>query len=214
MDVYHLLEQREAAGRPIRIGLIGAGIYGSMFLAQLRLTPGMKLVGVAKLDIQKAKNRCIKAGWPEESIYIAASTSAINGGSRKNKIALTDDSTRLIEADVDIILEVTGIPEVGTRHAWTALEAGKHVVMVTVEADALVGKALKQLADRNGLVYSLGYGDEPACLCEQVDWVRTAGFEVVSVGECISWKPEKPYFTPETGWKYYGLSEEQVASGD
>jgi len=214
MGVYHLLEQREAAGKPLKIGVIGAGVYGAMFLAQMRLTPGMKLVGVAELDIEKAKNRCIRTGWPEESIYIAASTSAINEGARKNKVALTDDSQRLIEADVDIIMEVTGIPEAGTRHAWDALEAGKHVVMVTVEADALVGKALKQLADKNGLVYSLGYGDEPACLCEQVDWARTAGFEVVSVGKCVGWQPEKVYSTPETGWKFYGLSEEQVASGD
>jgi predicted homoserine dehydrogenase-like protein len=185
-----------------------------MFLAQLRVTSGMKLAGVAELDIEKARKRCIGAGWPEESLFVAASSNAINEGYRKNKIALTDDSTRLIEADVDIIMEVTGIPEAGTRHAWNALQAGKHVVMVTVEADALVGKALKQLADKNGLVYSLGYGDEPACLCEQVDWARTAGFEVVSVGKCVAWKPEKVYSTPDTGWKIHGLSEEQVASGD
>jgi len=214
MNLYNLLKQREASGKPIRIGVIGAGQYGSMFLAQLKLTPGMQLVSVADLDIDKAKKRCIRAGWPEEAIDIGDSTSAINKGSRSNRIVLTDDSQKLIQADLDIILEITGIPDVGAYNAWSALEAGKHVVMVTVEADALLGIALKQLADKNGLIYSLGYGDEPACLCEQIDWARTAGFEVVCVGKCISWKPEKPYSTPETGWKYYGLSEEQVATGD
>ena len=214
MNLYRLLEQRENDGRPIRVGIIGAGVYGSMFLSQLRFTPGMQLVGVAELDIEKARDRCIRAGWPEAAIFTGKSASAINDGSRNRKIALTEDSSQLIQAELDVIVEVTGVAEAGARHAWNALEAGKHVIIVTVEADALLGITLKELADQKGLVYSLGYGDEPACLCELVDWARTAGFEVVSAGKCVSYKSEKRYSTPDTGWKYYGLSEEQVATGE
>ncbi len=214
MNLYRLLEQRENDGRPIRVGIIGAGVYGSMFLSQLRFTPGMQLVGVAELDIEKARDRCIRAGWPEAAIFTGKSASAINDGSRNRKIALTEDSSQLIQAELDVIVEVTGVAEAGARHAWNALEAGKHVIIVTVEADALLGITLKELADQKGLVYSLGYGDEPACLCELVDWARTAGFEVVSAGKCVSYKTETRYSTPDTGWKYYGLSEEQVATGE
>lgn len=214
MNLYRLLEQRENDGRPIRVGIIGTGVYGSMFLSQLRFTPGMQLVGVAELDIEKARDRCIRAGWPEAAIFTGKSASAINDGSRNRKIALAEDSSQLIQAELDVIVEITGVAEAGARHAWNALEAGKHVIIVTVEADALLGITLKELADQKGLVYSLGYGDEPACLCELVDWARTAGFEVVSAGKCVSYKSEKRYSTPDTGWKYYGLSEEQVATGE
>jgi predicted homoserine dehydrogenase-like protein len=214
MNLYHLLEKRQAASRPIRIGIIGAGIYGSMYLSQLRFIPGIQLVGVADLDLEKARTRCLRAGWPEEAISLCHSADAINDSARSGRIALTEESGQLIQADLDIILEITGIAETGAYHAWSALEAGKHVIAVTVEADALLGKALRELADQKGLVYSLGYGDEPACLCELVDWARTTGFEVVCAGKCVSYQPEKRYSTPETGWKYYGLSQDQVASGD
>jgi predicted homoserine dehydrogenase-like protein len=214
MNLYRLLERRESDGNPIRVGVIGAGVYGSMFLSQLKFTPGMQLMGVAELDIEKARDSCLRAGWPEEVLFAGKSASTINDGSRKGKIALAEDSSQLIQAELDVIVEVTGVAEAGARHAWDALEAGKHVVIVTVEADALLGTALKEMADKNGLVYSLGYGDEPACLCELVDWARTAGFEVVSAGKCVSYKAEKRYSTPDTGWKYYGLSEEQVATGE
>ncbi len=93
MNLYRLLEQRENDGRPIRVGIIGAGVYGSMFLSQLRFTPGMQLVGVAELDIEKARDRCIRAGWPEAAIFTGKSASAINDGSRNRKIALTEDSS-------------------------------------------------------------------------------------------------------------------------
>jgi len=214
MSTYHLLKNRESSGKPVRIGIIGAGIYGSMFLSQIPFIPGIQLIGVADIDVEKARKRCIRSGWPEEAIVLGNSTAAINNESQKKKIVLTEDSSQLIQADLDIILEITGIADTGAYHAWSALENGKHVIAVTVEADALLGKALRELADKKGLIYSLGYGDEPACLCELVDWARTAGFEVVCAGKCVSYNLAKRYSTPETGWKYYGLSEEQVASGD
>jgi len=214
MNLHRLLQQRAGAGKPIRIGVIGAGKFATMFLAQARLTPGMHVVGIAELDPEKARQACLRAGWPEEVISFGNSTVAINDGARGEKTVLTDDASQLIQADLDVILEITGVPEAGAHHAWSALESGKHVVMVNVEADALLGEFLKRKADEMGLVYSMAYGDQPALISEQIDWARAIGLEVVCAGKGTRYRPEYRYSTPETVWKYYGFSEEQVASGD
>ena len=213
MSLYKLLQQREKTGRPIRIGVIGAGTFSTAFLAQVRLTPGMQLVGIAELDLEKAMQACLRTGWPKEVLYFGDSTATIDDGARRGKIVLTGNSEQLIRADLDVIVEITGITEAGTYHAWTALETGKHVVMVNVETDVLLGKALKKKANEKGLVYSLAYGDQPALICELIDWARTVGFEVVCAGKGTRYQPEYHYSTPETVWKYLGFSEEQLASG-
>jgi predicted homoserine dehydrogenase-like protein len=214
MNLHSLLQKRADAGKPVRIGVIGAGKFATMFLAQARLTPGMHVVGIAELDPEKARQACLRTGWPEEVISFGNSTVAINDGARGEKTVLTDDANQLIQADLDVILEITGVPEAGAHHAWSALESGKHVVMVNVEADALLGQFLKKKADEMGLVYSMAYGDQPALISEQIDWARAAGLEVVCAGKGTRYQPEYRYSTPETVWKYYGFSEEQIASGD
>lgn len=214
MNLYTLLQQREKEGKPIRIGAIGAGKFCTMFLSQLRFTPGMRIVGIADLVPEKARNAWIRAGWPKENLYLCNTTDAINDIAKKGKTALTDEAYKLIQAELDVIIEVTGVPEAGAYHGWNALEAGKHVVMVNVEADALLGVALKKKADEKKLVYSMAYGDQPALICEEVDWARAAGFEVVCAGKGTGYMPDYPYSTPKTVWKYYGFSEEQVKSGD
>ena len=214
MNLYSLLQQREKTGRPIRIGAVGAGKFCTTFLTQIRFTPGMRMIGIADLIPEKARQACLRAGWPEETLSFCDSTAAINDSARRSQTALTDDAYKLIEADLDVILEVTGIPEAGAYHAWHALEAGKHVVMVNVEADVLLGLALKKKADEKKLVYSMAYGDQPALICEQIDWARTSGFEVVCAGKGTGYQPHYHYSTPQTVWKFYGFSEEQVKSGD
>ena len=143
MNLHSLLQKRADAGKPVRIGVIGAGKFATMFLAQARLTPGMHVVGIAELDPEKARQACLRTGWPEEVLSFGNSTAAINDGARGEKTVLTDDANQLIQADLDVILEITGVPEAGAHHAWSALESGKHVVMVNVEADALLGQFLK-----------------------------------------------------------------------
>jgi predicted homoserine dehydrogenase-like protein len=170
-------------GRPIRIGLIGAGTFGTTFLNQARIVPGMQVAGVADLDVEKAKQACAAAGWPAETIEMCGSPSAVNSGAARGRVMVTDDAGNLIGADLDVIVEATGVIEAGTYHAWTALEAGKHVVMGNVETDALLGHALKRLADERGLIYSLAYGDQPGIICEMIDWARTVGLEVVCAGK-------------------------------
>lgn len=214
MNLYSLLQQRAREDNPVRIGLIGAGKFSSMFLSQVRLTPGMQVVGIAELDSQKAVQACIKTGWARDAFGVTKSTGEINDNVRKNKIAITDDSLALIAADLDVVIELTGVPEAGTVHAYKSLAAGKHVVMVNVEADCLLGPALKKKADEMGLVYSMAYGDQPALISEQIDWARAVGMEVVCAGKGTRYQPEYNYSTPKTVWGHYGFSEEQVASGD
>jgi len=214
MNLYSLLRQREEAGKPIRIGAIGAGKFCTMFLAQLWFIPGIRMVGIADIVPTKARQAWVRAGWPEDGLALCNSSAAINEAAKLGKTALTDDASKLIEADLDVILEVTGIPEPGAHHSWNALEAGKHVVMVNVEGDALYGVALRKKADEKKLVYSMAYGDQPALICEEIDWARASGFEVVCAGKGTGYQPEYHYSTPETVWKYYGFSEQQVKSGD
>ncbi len=214
MNLFTFLERRARQKNPIRVGVIGAGKFSSMFLSQVRLTPGMQLVGIAELDVEKAMQAGAKTGWPKNVFTVAASTAAINDAARSNKVALTEDAAALIAADLDVILEITGVPEAGALHAYKSFEAGKHVVMVNVEADCLLGPALKRKADEAGCVYSMAYGDQPALIAEQLDWARAIGVEVVCAGKGTRYQPAYHYSTPETVWGHYGFSDAQVASGD
>ncbi len=199
MNLSRMLAVRAAEGRPVRVGLIGAGKFGTMFLAQARLTTGLSVVAIADLDVERARQACLRAGWEPE---------------RLGRITLTDRTEELLAADLDVVVEATGIPEAGVRHALAAFDAGRHVVMVNVEADALVGPALRARADRAGVVYSLAYGDQPALICEMVDWARTTGLEVVAAGKGTKYLPAYHASTPETVWRHYGFTPEQVAAGD
>ena len=108
---------------------------------------------------------------------------------------------------------MTGNPPAAVSHALKAFAAKKHVVMVTVEADAFCGPLLARRAAQAGVVYSLAYGDQPALICDLVDWARAAGFDVVSAGRGHKWLPEYAFSTPETVWKHWGLNEEQARLG-
>lgn len=214
MSLFALLKKREAINRPVRIGVIGAGTFSSAFLNQVRRVPGMKIVCIADLDREKAKRACIAAGWPEAAVGDAHSPSRINEGAARGKVMVTESADHLINADLEVMVEATGVTEAGTYHAWTALEAGKHVIMANVETDVLLGPVLKKKADEKGLVYSMAYGDQPGIICEMVDWARTIGLEVVCAGKGTRYQPEYRYSTPETVWKYFGFTEEQVSAGN
>ena len=213
MSLFALLEKRQAINRPVRIGVVGAGTFSSAFLNQVRRLPGMKVVCIADLDREKAKRACIAAGWPEAAVGDAHSPSGVNEGAAFEKVMITDSADHLMKADLEVVVEATGVTEAGTYHAWTALENGKHVVMANVETDVLLGPILKKKADEKGLVYSMAYGDQPGIICEMVDWARTIGLEVVCAGKGTRYQPEYRYSTPETVWKYFGFTEEQVSTG-
>lgn len=215
MNLSRLLAARAAEGRPVRVGLIGAGKFGTMFLAQARLTPGLHVAAIADLEVERARQACLRAGWEAERLRPAGpGAGAVTDAARDGRTALTERAADLVAADLEVVVEATGIPEVGVRHALAAFDAGRHVVMVNVEADALVGPALRVRADRAGVVYSLAYGDQPALICEMVDWARTTGLEVVAAGKGTKYLPAYHASTPDTVWHHYGFTPEQLASGD
>src|SRR5215469_5140424 len=158
MSLHHLLRQRAAADRPIRVGLIGAGKFGSMFLNQVPTMPGVEIAVIADLDPERARGACEKVGW--DARRVARTRFAASG------IELCADP------EVEVVVEATGSPAAGIAHARAAIATGRHIVMVNVEADVLAGPLLAEEARANGVVYSLAYGDQPALTCEFVDWAR------------------------------------------
>jgi predicted homoserine dehydrogenase-like protein len=211
MNLSSLLLKRASAGRPVRIGLIGAGKFGSMVLAQAQRIEGLHVVGVADLDPSKARASFARVGWPVERYSAPTLGDAVKTG----KTCITDDAAALAACDeIECIIEATGHPIAGVRHALAAIEGGKHVVMVNVEADVLCGPLLAERARAKGLVYSMAYGDQPAIICELVDWVRSCGFELTSAGKGMNFEPRYRYSTPDTVWGFFGWSEEEVAKGD
>jgi predicted homoserine dehydrogenase-like protein len=193
-----MLRARQAAYRPISVGLIGAGKFGTMFAAQVRLTDGMHLVGVADLDVGRARRQLQGAGWNPDAI----AAPSLEAADATGLLHITDDADVLLAfPELEVVVEATGIAEAGIRHALMAIAHGKHVVMVNVEADALAGPLLADKARRAGVVYSLAYGDQPALICEQVDWARTCGFEVVAAGKGTRYEPHYHASTPDTVWE-------------
>ena len=197
MNLHAKLAERAAAGRPIRIGLIGAGKFGTMFLAQVRRTRGMHLVALADLDVARAHRQLAAAGWPAEACAAASLGDAVKSGG----LHVGADADALFACpEVEVMVEATGIPEAGIRHALAAITHGKHIVMVNVEADALAGPLLAERARRAGVVYSLAWGDQPALICEHVDWARACGFTVVAAGKGTRYEPHYHRSNPDNVW--------------
>ncbi len=198
MYLYSSLKQRQASNKPVRVGLIGAGKFGSMFLSQVPTTPGLVVTVIADLDPAQAMARCKEVGWDEARI---AETTFI------------DDAEAMIQGDqVDVVVEATGHPAAGIKHALLCAEYGKHLVMVNVEADVLAGPYLAMQARQAGVVYSMAYGDQPALTLEMIDWARSCGFTVVAAGKGTRYLPAYHESTPDTVWSHYGLSAEQAAA--
>jgi len=210
MNLYAKLQQRAADNKPVRIGLIGAGKFGSMYLAQIPRTPGVHLVGIADLSPDNARVNLARVGWNPAVIQATSLDDAIKTGATH----ISDNWEALVShPSIDIIVECTGNPIAAVDHILKAFENGKHVVNVTVEADAFCGPLLARKAEQAGLVYSMAFGDQPALICDLVDWARTCGFPVVAAGRGHKWLPHFCESTPETVWGNYGLTPEQAARG-
>ena len=211
MNLYRLLQQRVAAGNPVRVGLIGAGKFGSMYLSQIPRTPGMHLLGIADLNPVRAAESLRRVGWKDAQFAAKNFKQAFADGTT----FIGDDADALIRnPHIEVIIDATGSPSAGIAHVLACCEHKKHIVMVNVEADALAGPLLARRAAEAGIVYSLAYGDQPALICEMVDWARAAGFEVVAAGKGTKYLPAYHASTPDTVWGHYGFSAETVAGGD
>ncbi|UOB04181.1 NAD(P)H-dependent oxidoreductase [[Acidovorax] ebreus] len=210
MNLHQKLLQRARQGRPIRIGLIGAGKFGAMYLAQVPRMPGVHLVGIADLSPANARASLARVGWAPGQSEAASAQQALEQGTTW----ITEDWQALVRhPQIELIVECTGNPLAAVDHILDAFAHGKHVVNVTVEADAFCGPLLARKAQAAGVVYSLAYGDQPAMICELVDWARTCGFPVVAAGRGHKWLPHFCESTPETVWGYYGLTPEQAQRG-
>jgi predicted homoserine dehydrogenase-like protein len=196
MNLSTLAAARAEAGRPVRVALIGAGKFGSMFLSQVPTIAGLEVSAIADLDPDKARAACREVGWDETLIAATRFTDSV--------------ATALDGAEV--MVEATGHPLAGIAHALSAIEAGIHVVMVNVEADVLAGPVLAGKAREKGIVYSMAYGDQPALVAEMVDWARAAGFTVAAAGKGTKYLPQYHQVTPDNVWSHYGLTPEQAAT--
>jgi predicted homoserine dehydrogenase-like protein len=199
MNLHHLAQQRAAAGRPVRVGLIGAGKFGSMFLAQVPKTAGVEVAVIADLDPERARVACRTIGWDAPQI---AKTVFVASGEEA-----------CADPEIEVVVEATGVPAAGIAHARAAIAAKKHIVMVNVEADVLAGPLLAEAARAAGVVYSLAYGDQPALVCELVDWARACGFEVAAAGKGTKYLPAYHAVTPDDVWAHYGLTPEEARRG-
>jgi predicted homoserine dehydrogenase-like protein len=195
MNLMPLLARRVEANRPVRVALIGAGKFGSMFLSQVPTIPGLEVAVIADLDPERARAACRSVGWDDGRIA---------------ETRFVDDGVAACRAEVDVVIEATGHPAAGIRHALAAIGAGRHVVMVNVEADVLVGPLLTERARERGVVYSMAYGDQPALVAEMVDWARAAGFTVAAAGKGTKYLPAFHQVTPDDVWAHYGLSPQEA----
>ena len=196
MYIQELLARRAASAQPVRVALIGAGKFGSMFLSQTPTTPGLEVGVIADLDPDRARAACRGVGWSD---------------ALASRTRFTDDAFDAIrDGSVDVVVEATGNPAAGIAHARAAFAAGRHIVMVNVEADVLAGPLLAAEARDAGVVYTMAYGDQPALTCEMVEWARISGFDVVAAGKGTKYLPSYHGSTPDTVWDHYGLTAGQA----
>jgi predicted homoserine dehydrogenase-like protein len=199
MNLHRLAQQRAAAGRPVRVGLVGAGKFGSMFLAQVPRMAGIEVTVIADLDPERARAACRTGGW--DPMQVAKTVFVASG------------ADACAHPEIEVVVEATGVPAAGITHARAAIRAGKHIVMVNVEADVLAGPLLAEEARAAGVVYSLAYGDQPALVCELVDWARACGFEIAAAGKGTKYLPSYHAVTPGDVWAHYGLTPDEARRG-
>ena len=196
MFLQNAISKRINDNNPVKVALIGAGKFGSMFLSQVPSTLGIEVLVIADLKPDNAVKACKNVGWSHDLI---------------NKTKFVDRGTDAIKLnEVEVVIEATGFPAAGIEHARQAFQNGKHIIMVNVEADVLAGAALVKEANSAGVVYSMAYGDQPALTAEIVEWARASGFNVTSAGKGTRYQPIYHKSSPDTVWDYYGLTHEEA----
>ena len=183
----------------INIAFIGCGKFISMFLSQYNQLKKINIDSIVDLDIEKAKSNCIKSGLAKEII---------------DNINFANSIDSILDRNIEILIEATGNPIVGTQHAYKVIQSKKHIIMVNVEADVLCGKYLSDLAKENNVIYSMAYGDQPSLILEQIEWARLNGFFVTCAGKGTKYHPSFEYSTPENVWDNYGLTTDEAKNAD
>ncbi|ESW93943.1 homoserine dehydrogenase [Mesorhizobium sp. C280B] len=178
-----LLQRAEQQG-PITIGLAGAGQMGTDIVVQVALMPGMRIGAISEVRPQAAIDAALLAGHDRSDIVQAGNAAAIDRAIEAGKIAVTEDLHALAAAGrIDVIIDATGNPNIGTLFALEVMKNGKHIVMLNVEADITIGRFLKEEARKAGVVYTGAAGDEPACTLEIIGFAKSLGFNIIAAGK-------------------------------
>ena len=205
------LAERAAENNPIRVGIIGAGKFGAGLVAQLSQMQGMVASAIADINLEHATRAYTASHVPSDAILHVRNANAMNDAIRSGKHAVTEDGLHIIQSDlIDVVVEATGIPEVGARMAYHTLMHKKHLVMVNVETDVTVGPFLRRLADNAGVVYTLVDGDQPGVTMNIVEWAKTLGFEIVAAGRGTIFYDNDRVGIPDTVPQRFGFSQELI----
>ena len=191
----YLNTKLEEFDKNIKVAFIGCGKFISMFLSQYNQLKKIKIDTIIDLKIDQAKKNCLNSGLTEDTI---------------KEINFANSLNEAINRDIDIFIEATGNPIVGTVHADKIIKKKKHIILVNVEADVTCGKYLSDLAKQNGVICSMAYGDQPSLILEQIEWARLNGFLVTCAGKGTKYHPAFEYSTPDTVWEHYGLTKERA----
>ena len=191
----YLNTKLESYSGSISIAFIGCGKFISMFLSQYNQLKKIRIDTIIDLNIEQAKKNCLNSGLTKETI---------------DEINFVNSIDEALDRDIEIFIEATGNPIVGTVHAVKIIKKKKNLILVNVEADVTCGKYLADLAKKNNVICSMAYGDQPSLIMEQIEWARLNGFSVVCAGKGTKYHPEFEYSTPDTVWGYYGLSKERA----
>jgi predicted homoserine dehydrogenase-like protein len=204
------LREREASGNPIKVGVIGAGLFAGLAISQIAKISGITVSIIADIFKEKAIRGYVRAGYKKKEIVEVHDVDLANSYIEKKIPVITEDNQVLIESDVDVILEATGNPEVGAKNAYNAIKNKKSIVMATVETDIIVGALLEKIAEESDVVYSMAYGDQPALIVELYDWAVSSGFKVVAAGEGTAARLEWRHATPDDALQRFGFSQREI----
>ncbi len=180
---------------PIKIAFIGCGKFVSMFLAQYNHLNKIQIDSIVDININQAKKNCLNSGLSFESI---------------DQINFSNSLDAILDRNIEIFIEATGNPIIGTVHACKIIKNKKNIILVNVESDITCGKYLSDLAIKNNVICSMAYGDQPSLILEQIEWARLNGFEVICAGKGTKYHPTFEYSTPDTVWGHYGLTKERA----
>ena len=175
---------REEAGLTIQTGIIGAGQMGRGLITQLMIMKGLRPSIVSAQDAQNAVRAFLYAGVDESDIVVANTLSEANAAMERGKYVATNDTNIVTQANlVECVIDATGLPDVGAQVARDAIRHHKHVVMLNVETDVVIGPYLKKLAQQAGVIYTGSAGDEPGAVMELYSFARAIGLDIKVIGK-------------------------------
>lgn len=178
------LAAREEAGNPVRVCVIGAGEMGTDLVTAIRQMRGVEIAAIVDRSLTKAKPAMEIAGYDDDMGVVCETASAISKKYEQGHIPIVQDAHEALSHDlIDVVIDATGVPEAGAELGMASLEAGKHLVMMNVEADVTIGAMMQDVAAKKGLVYTVGAGDEPSSVMEMYDWVTALGYPIVAAGK-------------------------------